>query len=213
MNFSISELGPRDAYKLLTGVVVPRPIALVTSIGSEGVLNAAPFSFFNLVGSNPPIVALSVTNRPSDAPKDSARNIRERHEFVVNMVSKEMMDVMNTCAVDFPEHLSEVEAAGLETVPSTIVKVPRLKISPAALECREHTTLYIGENRLIIGEVVALYIADEYVDLERKYVDSNGLDLVGRMGGGGGYTDTSGTFELSRLSFAEWQEKNGEALG
>jgi flavin reductase (DIM6/NTAB) family NADH-FMN oxidoreductase RutF len=211
MNFSIADLAPRDAYKLLTGIVVPRPIALVTSCDKNGLLNAAPFSFFNMVGSNPPLVVLGIANRDEDAPKDSARNIRQSREFVVNMVSREMKDVMNTCAVDFPAEISEVEAAGLETVPSQLVKVPRLAITRAALECREHTMLHIGENRVIIGEVVATFIDDRFVDGERMYVDSTGLDLVGRMGGGGGYTDTGGAFELARLSFAEWQEQNGGA--
>jgi flavin reductase (DIM6/NTAB) family NADH-FMN oxidoreductase RutF len=211
MNFSIAELAPRDAYKLLTGVVVPRPIALVTSCDENGVLNAAPFSYFNLIGSNPPLVVLGLATTPSNAPKDTARNIRGKHEFVVNTVSRALMDAMNICAVDFPAEVSEVEAAGLETMPSSVIGVPRLKTTPAALECREVSTTHIGENRIIIGEVVALYIGDEYVDAQKHYVDSPSLDLIGRMGGGGGYTDTTGTFELSRMNFEEWQEKNGGA--
>lgn len=211
MNFSIADLGARDAYKLITGVVVPRPIALVTSCDRNGLLNAAPFSFFNMIGSNPPLVVLGLANRPEGSPKDSAQNIRQKHEFVVNMVSRSMLDAMNTCAVDFPANMSEVEAAGLETMKSTIVSVPRLANTPAALECREHSTLHIGENRVIIGEVVALYIADQFIDSERLYVDSPALDLIGRMGGGGGYTDTSGVFELARLSFAEWQQQSEKA--
>ena len=112
---------------------------------------------------------------------------------------------MNICAVDFPAEISEIEAAKLQTVPSQIVQVPRIAATPAALECRVHTTLQIGENRVVLAEVVALYIADELVDAEKRYVDSGGLDLIGRMGGAGGYCDTSGTFELARLSFEEWQ--------
>ncbi|MBW3637399.1 MAG: flavin reductase family protein [Armatimonadetes bacterium] len=207
MNFDLTTLAPREAYKLLTGVVVPRPIALVTSRGENGMLNAAPFSFFNLVGSNPPLVVLGVGNKSEATPKDTATNIRSAREFVVNMVPQELVGAMNICAVDFPAEISEIEAAGLEIAPSSHIATPRLARTPAALECREHSTLFIGQNRLIIGEVVALYIRDEWVDADKNYVQSAALKLVGRMGGAGGYTDTSGTFELARISFEEW--KNG----
>lgn len=205
MNFDLKQISQRNAYKLLTGIVVPRPIAWVTSQDENGLLNVAPFSFFNMIGGNPPIVVLGVGNKSQDAPKDTARNIRSRHEFVVNMVSKELLGAMNISAVDFPAELSEIEVANLQTVPSTHVSVPRLEATPAALECREHTTLLIGENRVILAEVVAFYIRDEFVDLENHYVRSGQLDLIARMGGGGGYTDTSGSFELARISFEEWQ--------
>ncbi len=206
MNFDLKNLSPREGYKLLTGVIVPRPIALVTSQNEDGLVNAAPFSFFNIVGSNPPIVALGIGDKSEDEAKDSAKNIRKSGEFVVNLVARAMTDAMNICAVDFPSGISEVEAAKLQTAPSQIVGVPRLALSPAALECRAHTTLQIGENRVILGEVVALFIADEFVDNSKHHVDSARLDLIGRMGGAGAYTDTSGTFELARLSFAEWQQ-------
>ncbi|HEX9997826.1 MAG TPA: flavin reductase family protein [Abditibacterium sp.] len=208
MIFDLQSLTPRDAYKLLTGVVVPRPIALVTSQNEAGLVNAAPFSFFNMVGANPPLVILGIGDKSENEPKDSARNIRQTREFVVNMVSRAMSEAMNVCAVDFPAEMSELEAAKLEVEVSSIVRVPRLKHAPAALECRQHSTLQIGENRLIIGEVLALYVADALVDAEKKYVDSAALDLIGRMGGAGGYTNTRNLFELGRLSFEEWQKQN-----
>ena len=208
MIFDLQTLSPRDAYKLLTGVVVPRPIALVTSQNEAGLLNAAPFSFFNLVGANPPLVILGIGDKAENEPKDSARNIRQSREWVVNMVSRSMSEAMNICAVDFPSEISEIEAAKLETAPSSVVQVPRIKNAPAALECRHHSTIQIGENRLILGEVVALYIADNFVDSERNYVDSAALDLIGRMGGAGGYCGTADTFEMARISFAEWQKPN-----
>ncbi len=209
MNFDLTTLAPREAYKLLTGVVVPRPIALVTSRSENGMLNAAPFSFFNLVGSNPPLVVLGVGNKSEATPKDTAANIRSAREFVVNMVSQELVEAMNICAVDFPAEISEIEAAELEVAPSSRIETPRLARTPAALECREHSTLLIGQNRLIIGEVVALYIREEFVDAAKNYVQSAELKLVGRMGGAGGYTDTSGTFELARISFEEWKNELG----
>ncbi|PQV64008.1 NADH-FMN oxidoreductase RutF, flavin reductase (DIM6/NTAB) family [Abditibacterium utsteinense] len=206
MNFDLKDFTPRESYKLLTGVVVPRPIALVLTKNEAGLLNAAPFSFFNMVGSNPPLVALGIGDKSEGEAKDSAKNIRQNGEFVVNLVSRDMVQEMNICAVDFPAGISEVEAARLETVPSMSVSVPRLKKSPAALECRVHTTLQIGENRVILGEVVALYIADDLVDSTKNHVHSAQLDLVARMGGAGGYTDTSGTFELARLSLEQWKQ-------
>lgn len=206
MNFDFKNLSPRESYKLLTGVVVPRPIALVSTQNEAGLVNAAPFSFFNIVGSNPPLVALGIGDKSEDEAKDSAKNIRSSGEFVINLVSRAMANAMNICAIDFPAEISEIEAAGLETAPSQIVAPPRIANSPAALECRAHTTLQIGENRVILGEVVALYLSDEWVDSTTVYVNSAKLDLIGRMGGAGGYTDTSGTFELARLSLSEWQQ-------
>jgi len=207
MHFDLQNLAPRESYKLLTGVVVPRPIALVTSRNEAGKLNAAPFSFFNLLGANPPIIALGIGDKSENEPKDSARNIRHSGEFVVNLVSRELAQAMNICAVDFPAEISEIEAAKLQTVASHFIKVPRIANSPAALECRAHTTLQIGENRVILAEVVALYIADSLIDAEKHSVDTPGLGLIGRMGGAGGYCDTSGSFELARLSFEEWQRR------
>ena len=207
MNFEIAALAPRDAYKLLTGVVVPRPIALVTSRGENGLLNAAPFSYFNLIGSNPPLVVLGLALKNSDSPKDTARNIQNSKEFVVNMVSRDLLGAMNICALDFPPETSEIEAARLETAPSQLIQTPRLAQTPAALECRHHSSLLIGQNRVILGEVVALYLRDDAVNAENFHVESRDLDLIGRMGGGGGYTDTSGAFELARLSLEEWANR------
>lgn len=206
MNFDLQSLAPRESYRLLTGVVVPRPIALVTSLGEGGIVNAAPYSFFNLLGASPPIVALGIGDKSENQPKDSARNIKKSGEFVVNLVSRKLADAMNVCAVDFPAEISEIEAAGLQIAPSTLIATPRIAGAPAALECKLHTTLQIGENRIVLAQVVALYVADEFLNETQNTVNSNELDLIGRMGGAGGYTDTSGGFEMLRLSFEEWQQ-------
>ena len=203
MFFDFSQLSARDGYKLLASSVVPRPIALITSVGEQGVVNAAPYSFFNAIGSDPALVVVGISD--GDAVKDTGRNIRARGEFVVNLVARPMAEAMNLCAIDFPPDQSEVEAARLETAPSRLVAVPRLLASPVSLECREHTTLQIGRNRLVIGQVLALWIRDEFVDAEKLHVDSAALDLIGRMGGAGGYTETGQTFEMARLGYAEWQ--------
>lgn len=210
MFFDFSQLQTRDAYKLLASTVVPRPIALVTSLDENGVVNAAPFSFFNVVGSEPAMIVLSITDRAPGVGKDSARNIRQRGEFVVNLVSFPMANAMNICATDFPPGVSEVEAAQLELALAQIVKVPRLAASPVNLECREHTTLNIGNNRIILGEVLGIWIEDQFVNSEKYYVDSTALNLVGRMGGAGGYTRTQQPFEIARLSYDQWREQQGK---
>ena len=210
MFFDFSQLQTRDAYKLLAGTVVPRPIALVTSLYDQGVVNAAPYSFFNAIGSDPALIVLGVGDREPGVGKDTARNIRARGEFVVNLVAREMAEAMNICAVDFPPEQSEIEAAHLELAAAKLIAVPRLHNSPVSLECREHTTLSIGRNRLIIGEVLGIWIADTFVNTDNFHVDSVGLNLIGRMGGGGGYTETQQPFEIARFSYDEWREREAQ---
>jgi flavin reductase (DIM6/NTAB) family NADH-FMN oxidoreductase RutF len=192
MHFNMKNLEPRNRYKLLTGVIVPRPIALVTTLDLEGRVNAAPFSFFNAIGSDPPIVALG----PG-----------KTQEFVVNLVSEQIMEAMNTTATDFPEGVNELEMAGLNIAPSRQIKAPRILESPVNLECKLDTILEIGNNRVVIAEVLEIHIADQFVDAEKFYVDSPGLQLIGRMGGLGGYTRTRDAFQIPRVSYAEWLEQ------
>ncbi len=203
MNFDMHKLEPRQRYKLLTGVIVPRPIALVTTLDLEGRVNAAPFSFFNAMGSDPPIVAFS-----PGMTKDTQRNVRLTQEFVVNLVSESIMEAMNITATDFPAGVSELEHAGLTTLPSHKIKPPRIAESPVNLECRVNTVLEIGNNRVVIGEVLEMHIKDEFVDAEKFYVHTKELHLIGRMGGLGGYARTRDAFEIPRVSYADWLEKN-----
>jgi flavin reductase (DIM6/NTAB) family NADH-FMN oxidoreductase RutF len=202
MHFNMKNLEPRNRYKLLTGVVVPRPIALVTTLDLEGRVNAAPYSFFNAIGSDPPIVALG----PGKT-KHTFHNIRTTQEFVVNLVSEEIMEAMNTTATDFPEGINELEMAGLNIAPSRQIKAPRILESPVNLECKLDTILEIGNNRVVIAEVLEIHIADQFVDAEKFYVDSQGLHLIGRMGGLGGYTRTQDAFQIPRVTHAEWLER------
>lgn len=207
MEFDFRQLAPRDRYKLLVSTVVPRPIALVTSLGSQGQLNAAPFSFFNVMGSNPPLVVLGIGDRDADTPKDSAQNIRGSGEFVVNIVNEAMAQQMNICAVDFPHGIEEISAAGFTTAASTQIATPRIKESPANLECREYSTIEIGHTRLIIGEVLQFHIRDDLIDPEKLYVHTEQLHTIGRMHGAGWYTRTTDLFQMPRMSYEEWQEK------
>src|SRR3984957_12868130 len=142
MNFDMEKAKGRETYNLLIGLVAPRPIALVTSMNEDGRLNAAPFSSYNYLCTDPPIIGMGVTDRPTGGfvPKDTARNIRRTGEFVVNVVTEDIARKMNLCATDFSSEMSEVALAGFTTAPSQIVKPPRLAEAHAALECREYTT-------------------------------------------------------------------------
>ncbi len=210
MFFDISQIQARDAYKLLTGVVVPRPIALVTSVSEAGLVNAAPYSFFNLLGSDPPVVALGVGDRKPGQGKDTARNIETRGEFVVNIVDEALAEKMNDCAVDFPANWSEAEVLGLAVEDGQIVRVPRLAQAPASLECRYHSTVEIGRNRILLGEVVGVWLRDEFVDADKFYVATNDMKIIGRGGGGaeGGYFRLGDSFGMKRQTFEEWQREH-----
>jgi flavin reductase (DIM6/NTAB) family NADH-FMN oxidoreductase RutF len=208
MNFDL-ERGPAgQAYKLLVGLVAPRPIALITSMDEGGRLNAAPFSAYNYLCTDPPIIGVGVTNRPGHpfVPKDTARNIRRTGEFVVNVVTEDLAEKMNVCATDFPPEMSEVELAGFSTTPSLMVKPPRLAQAHAALECREYTTMEIGHSRIILGRVVAIYVEDRYVDPEGPYIKADELHAIGRMNGLGNYVRTRDAFmTIPRISYEEWK--------
>jgi flavin reductase (DIM6/NTAB) family NADH-FMN oxidoreductase RutF len=210
MKFDLEKTSNSETYKLLIGLIVPRPIALITSMDEHGLLNAAPFSAFNYFCTDPPIVGVGVTNRPDQhfVPKDTARNIRRTGEFVVNVVTEDIAEKMNICATDFPPEMSEVELAGFTTVPSEKVKVPRLAEAHAALECREHTTMEIGRSRIILGRVVAIHVDDEFVDPAGPYIRSDKMHNIGRMNGLGNYVRTRDAFmTIPRIPYEEWKKK------
>jgi len=208
MIFDMEEPKARQSYNLLIGLVAPRPIALVTSMNVDGGLNAAPFSSYNYLCTDPPIIGMGVTNRPEAGfvPKDTARNIRRTGEFVVNVVTEDLMAKMNICATDFPPDVNELEMAGLSTTPSQVVKVPRIAEAHAALECREFTTMEIGRSRIILGRVVSIYIEDKFVDPAGPYVRAEELHAIGRMNGLGSYVKTRDSFlTMPRIPYEEWK--------
>lgn len=211
MHFDLERGSASDTYKLLVGLVAPRPIALITSMNEDGQLNAAPFSAYNYLCTDPPIIGVGVTNRPDQpfVPKDTARNIRRSGEFVVNVVTEDIAEKMNICATDFPAEMSEVELAGFTTAPSQIVKTPRLAEAHAALECREFTTMEIGRSRIILGRVVAIYVEDPFVDPAGPYIKADELHSIGRMNGLGNYVRTRDAFlSIPRVAYKDW--KNGQ---
>lgn len=193
-----SALSARERYRLMISSIIPRPIAFVTSVGKEGVVNAAPFSYFNGVTSTPPIISISVGYRKGMA-KDTGRNIRETGEFVVNMVSHDIAEKMNIASADFPPDVSEIVEADLETMPSELVTPPRLAESPVQMECKLYKLIEIGEgpNDLILGEVLRWHIHQGVKIDERYHIDPASLDIIGRLGGPQ-YCTTKDVFEMMR---------------
>lgn len=194
-------------YKLVTNLVVPRPIAWVTSQSPEGVINLAPFSFFNAVGANPVYLIFSVGTNEAGKLKDTARNIQANGEFVVNMVTEDLFDAMNISAADFPPEMSELAIAGLHIEPSIHVNVPRVAEAQVSMECKLHDTQTLGGNTLIFGKVVMFHVADHLVG-ERFHI--NGFAPIGRLGSPSVYCRTTDRFDIPRISYAQWKKNQPE---
>jgi flavin reductase (DIM6/NTAB) family NADH-FMN oxidoreductase RutF len=213
LNFNFAELEPFERYKLLCGLVVPRPIALVTSISREGIVNAAPFSFFNVFSEHPALVVLGLQHNQDGSPKDTTRNIAGIGEFVINLVDEGIAAAMNLTATDFPPGEGEPVALGIATLPSTLVGPPRLAEAPAAFECRRTVGLAFGPQReLLIAEVLGVHVRQGIVDPATLNVDFAALAPVGRLCGSA-YARQRDTFELKRISYAEWQSGRQKAPG
>ena len=207
MQFDFDALTGQERYKLMVATVVPRPIAWVVTQSAAGLVNAAPYSFFNGVSGDPPLLIVSIDGRSDGAPKDSAANIRHSGQFVVNLVSEAMAQSMVVTAIEFDPAVSEVAEAGLRTTPSIKGAPPRLTDSPVAFECERFQTIELPGNRdLVLGRILAMHVADAAVlDAARCYIDTPKLALVGRMHGGGWYTRTGDRFELPRIPVKDWR--------
>ena len=202
--FDFTTLSPRDRYKLLIGSVIPRPIALVTTLGRDGIANAGPFSFFNVLTHDPPIVAIGVENYADMRLKDTARNIRETEEFTVHIINDAMVREMEICAIKFGPEINEIEEAGLTVVPGSTVRSPRILEASAALECRRHTTLEVGKAReIILGEVKALFVRSDAVDMSNLHIDQLKMDVVGRLGGHS-YSRSRDQFDVAPVTPEQW---------
>lgn len=212
MRLAFGDLAPKERYKLLVALVVPRPIALVTTLDAEGVANAAPFSFFNVFSEDPALVVLGIERHPERGRKDTAANIARSGEFVVNLVDEQLAPAMNVCAVDFPPGTSELDAAGLTLAPSTSIRPGRIAQAPAALECRHWQTIEVKNGReLVIGEVTDLHTRAGLIDPATLRVDWNAYHPVGRLFANL-YCKTGDTFELVRESWEEWGEGQSKKL-
>lgn len=198
-------LQTRDRYKLLIGGIVPRPIAVVSTVSTDGAPNLAPYSFFNGVGSDPMMLLFCPANDMQGEEKDSLRNAKPvdeggTGEFVVNVAPDALIEKIAAAAEALPHGESEFEFVGLDTAPSQAVRAPRLKQSPIAFECRTHTVIRTNPGapaggNVVMGEVVHVFVDDAVIDAERLRIDAAALDLVGRMGGFG-YARTRDRFDL-----------------
>jgi flavin reductase (DIM6/NTAB) family NADH-FMN oxidoreductase RutF len=207
VHFDFSGLSARDRYKLLIGTVIPRPIAFVTTVDPDGRVNAAPFSFFNVLSADPAIVAIGVENHADMRFKDTAHNIRMTEDFTVNIVDDATLEAMNVCAIAFPPEIDELRAAGLTAIPGVHVKSPRIAEAPASLECRRHLTLGLGKSReIILGLVLGCFIREGVVNPLNKHVDQRLMDAIGRLGGQG-YSRIRDQFDLQTPSVAEWEAR------
>jgi flavin reductase (DIM6/NTAB) family NADH-FMN oxidoreductase RutF len=164
VDWDFGALPAASRYKLLVALVIPRPIAFVSTRSPQGVDNAAPFSFFNVMGEDPPIVVLSMDRRSDGTHKDSARNILETREFVVNMVDEPLLERMHRCSVAFPPEVSEFAETGLTPVPGVRIAAPRIGESPASFECRLHAHLPFVQRDLFVGEVLWAHVRAGLVD-------------------------------------------------
>jgi flavin reductase (DIM6/NTAB) family NADH-FMN oxidoreductase RutF len=199
--FDFEAVSAQARYKLLSSTVTPRPIAWVSTMGAEGQLNAAPFSFFNCFGEDPPTLGFSISDRTPEDRKDTGRNVRLQKEFVVNLVSESTAQAMNITATEFPPEISEFTAAGLHPAPSLKIKTPRIAESEVSFECVLDQIVALGERRsLVLGRVVMMHVADWAVmDKERHWIDTQALKIIGRMQGHG-YMRTSDPFEMLKPS-------------
>ena len=199
--FDFEAMQAGDRYRILANTVVPRPIAWVTTQAADGVVNAAPFSFFNVFGADPAIIGLGLLARGPGAFKDTAANILSEREFVVQLVPERLAEAMNMTGVDAPPGTSEVELAGLHTVPSTKVRPPRLLESPVAFECRVVQTVPNGANgAIVLGEVVMAHVSRAILSgsPDRPRIDTAAMGLVGRMHDRGLYARTGDVFDMRR---------------
>ncbi|QVQ24480.1 flavin reductase family protein [Achromobacter deleyi] len=200
MHFDFSALPAQTVYNVLTSTVTPRPIAWVTTVSGKGVVNAAPFSFFNVMGHQPPTVAIGLMRHASGELKDTGANIIENGEFVVNLVPESLVRQMNQTCADYPADVDEMAAAGLTARPASHVRPPLIQGSPVSLECVSQATVVTGPRQIVvIGRVLGAHVDDAYVqDAARGYVDTPALGLIARMHGGGWYARSTDTFQLAR---------------
>jgi flavin reductase (DIM6/NTAB) family NADH-FMN oxidoreductase RutF len=205
MQFEMKALTADERYKILCSSITPRPIAWVTSLSATGARNAAPYSFFNMMGATPPIVALGLMRRSDGRYKDTAANIIETREFVVNLVCEADAAAMNFSCIDGPPEFDELAAGNIATVPSSLVAPPRILSAPVSMECRlfQHidTSSY---STVVLGEVVMFHIHDRLIDPANLHIDTLALNLIARMHGAGWYARATDVFQMQRPRYADW---------
>src|SRR5690625_2771437 len=199
MFFDLEGLVYAVSYRLLVNTVVPRPVALVTTCDGQGLVYGAPFSFINLMGHDPPVLVLGIERRKPKGYKDTLNNMRDNAEFAVALVDEDLAEGMNQCGVDHAPEVDELARAGLLTVPARKIAVPLIAAAPVSLECTVRQIIELGEQRnIIIGDILALHLADHLWEPEGRYVRTEEMRLIARMHGRGWYVRTSDLFHLKR---------------
>lgn len=186
------------AYPILASLICPRPIAWVTTLNPDGSVNVAPFSFFNLVGTEPPLLMFCPGDRNDGTPKDSARNAHDRGEFVVNLVDAPLAEVMNQTSASLPPGESEASREHLTLLPSSTLATPRIAGAPASFECTVHSIQLIGENRLILGLIQRTHVRDDLYLPESAHIRTDLYHPIGRMASPSWYCHTGDQFEMVR---------------
>jgi flavin reductase (DIM6/NTAB) family NADH-FMN oxidoreductase RutF len=182
MQYAAKELTPHERYKLLISFVLPRPIAWITTIGPTGVVNAAPFSFFNVFGEDPPLIMVAINKRPDGRIKDTWSNIQRSGEFVVNLTDEPLARAMHDSSGDFPPNVGEPDYLGLKLAPSLDIKPPYLADAPWALECKTWQVINVKDDRqLVIGEGLRFHVRDELWDPKAMRVLMDKYHPIGRM--------------------------------
>jgi flavin reductase (DIM6/NTAB) family NADH-FMN oxidoreductase RutF len=205
MQYDMRSLQRAERYKILGSAVIPRPIAWVTTASADGLPNAAPYSFFNVMGDSPPTIALGLLSGASGGAKDTATNIIETGEFIVHTVCEADAEVMNLTCIDAPRGTNELELAGIATVPGSVVKAPRIPSAPVAFECRTLHRIETGPGQnIIVGEVLVAHVRDEFIeDAERFHFDSLAMKLIARLHGSGWYGRQTDVFQMVRPTYAQ----------
>jgi flavin reductase (DIM6/NTAB) family NADH-FMN oxidoreductase RutF len=204
------QIDPRDGdkttnYRIMRNLVIPRPIALVSTVNEAGLANVAPFSFFGVVSAHPPVIGISIGSRQG-LDKDTMANARRTRELVINLTTEAMKTGMMVSAMDFPPDESEIEPGGFSTLASTVVRPPRIAESPAQMECRVTENLEFGQSRqrrnFVIAEVVMFHINDGYMR-DDGLPDHLRFNILGRLGDDY-YWGRKGAFEIKRIKYENW---------
>ena len=199
MKFDLQKLSIKDCHDLLVGAVLPRPIAFVSTIGANGVNNLAPFSYFTVLSSKPPILGFGIGSKRDGGKKDTLANLEFTGDFVINVVTEDLAEAMNRASGEYPPEVDEFRVAGLTAGKSDLVQSPRVTESPINIECRLQQILQFGDapriNRFVIGEVVRIHVRKEL--LQGNIPKADRLKPIGRMGEDF-YCRTQGLFEMKR---------------
>lgn len=215
MDFDLRRLPRADRYKIMGSSITPRPIAWVTTRGADGVTNAAPYSFFNMMGDDPPTIALGLLPAAGGGLKDTATNILETGEFVVNLVAEAMAEAMNVTCMDAPRGVDELACAGVGAAPSQAIAPVRIADAPVSFECRTLHAIETGPAQtVVIGEVLVAHVRDDLVlDADRRHLDTPAMGLIARMHGAGWYARSTDLFQMERPTYAAWLAAQGTAEG